>query len=632
MSAAQPHPLKRRPADDDNQTAKELRAKQDGKSIKELEELFFGLFRVDVYLPGSWDRRSLVEGIVRKQTKGKTSNGLPKSESPKKVQKISEDQKSEFNCFTFSASVSSLALRHPRTHGVHYAYGTAGFRGPAETLSSVMLRMGMLACVRSRSEKDAKGVCRAVAVMITASHNPEEDNGIKLIDPLGEMMSMDWESLATDVANAKEDELADVLQKVGQIKRVDWSVQPRVLIGRDTRSTSPKLSNLVAAGIRSMGGKVIDYGEVTTPQLHYMVRCTNLSLPVKLDHYYSTIADAFIKLVSKHGMLKGVTVDCANGVGYISLAKFTKRIGKVLPICERNTGEGALNKNCGADFVQKSKCLPQNFDKTKDVGKKLCSLDGDADRIVYFYVDTNGLFHLLDGDKILCLYVTLIAQLVKKANLKLSIGVIQTAYANGASTQYIEKTLKVPVQCAKTGVKHLHPKAEEYDIGVYFEANGHGTVLFSEKALRVFSAKQKNSKKKKEKYAISQLISISQLINPCVGDAVSDMLMAEVAMTSLGYSIEDWDGMYCDLPSRMLKVKVKDRTVVKTTNAERTCTAPVGLQDKIDQLVGSLPNRRSFVRPSGTEDVVRVYAEADTKKEADALAQDVAAAVEHFCK
>ena len=36
--------------------------------------------------------------------------------------------------------------------------------------------------------------------------------------------------------------------------------------------------------------------------------------------------------------------------------------------------------------------------------------------------------------------------------------------------------LQVPVYCTKTGVKHLHRKAQEFDVGVYFEANGHGTV------------------------------------------------------------------------------------------------------------------------------------------------------------
>lgn len=41
---------------------------------------------------------------------------------------------------------------------------------------------------------------------------------------------------------------------------------------------------------------------------------------------------------------------------------------------------------------------------------------------------------------------------------------------------------EIPVACVYTGVKHLHHKAQEFDIGIYFEANGHGTVLFNKKA------------------------------------------------------------------------------------------------------------------------------------------------------
>ena len=37
--------------------------------------------------------------------------------------------------------------------------------------------------------------------MITASHNPEEDNGVKVIDPSGGMMDPSWEALATRLAN-----------------------------------------------------------------------------------------------------------------------------------------------------------------------------------------------------------------------------------------------------------------------------------------------------------------------------------------------------------------------------------------------------------------------------------------------
>ena len=37
--------------------------------------------------------------------------------------------------------------------------------------------------------------------------------------------------------------------------------------------------------------------------------------------------------------------------------------------------------------------------------------------------------------------------------------------------------------CVPTGVKHLHHKALDFDIGVYFEANGHGTIVFSDNAM-----------------------------------------------------------------------------------------------------------------------------------------------------
>lgn len=41
-------------------------------------------------------------------------------------------------------------------------------------------------------------------------------------------------------------------------------------------------------------------------------------------------------------------------------------------------------------------------------------------------------------------------------------------------------------------MKHLHHKAIEYDIGIYFEANGHGTVVFSDKARTSIHTASKN--------------------------------------------------------------------------------------------------------------------------------------------
>lgn len=36
----------------------------------------------------------------------------------------------------------------------------------------------------------------AVGLMVTASHNAEPDNGIKMVDPNGGMLSQDWEGYA----------------------------------------------------------------------------------------------------------------------------------------------------------------------------------------------------------------------------------------------------------------------------------------------------------------------------------------------------------------------------------------------------------------------------------------------------
>jgi len=113
---------------------------------------------------------------------------------------------------------------------------------------------------------------------------------------------------------------------------------------------------------------------------------------------------------------------------------------------------------------------------------------------------------------------------------------------------------------------------------------------------------------------------------------LSDLLLVELILARKGWGLREWDAIYSDLPSRMEKVKVKDRNAVKTTDAERRCTAPAGLQDRVDALVRATgANARSFVRPSGTEDVVRVYAEANTQELADKLAHDVGEEVKKLC-
>ena len=246
---------------------------------------------------------------------------------------------------------------------------------------------------------------------------------------------------------------------------------------------------------------------------------------------------------------------------------------------------------------------------------------------MYYFVDQDENFRLLDGDRIATLAALFIGELVKNAGMteKLKIGVIQTAYANGASTEYIASHLRLPTICTNTGVKYLHHAATKFEIGVYFEANGHGTVIFSDIAMKRINKFLPQTPAQAS--ALETLRAMTQLINQTVGDALSDLLMVEVILAHKGWSPKEWDLTYTDLPNRLVKVEVEDRNIYKAVDAERKLESPPGLQARIDQLVGKYKNGRGFARASGTEDAVRVYAEAATRGEAEELASKMAAMV-----
>ncbi|XP_050751102.1 phosphoacetylglucosamine mutase [Gymnogyps californianus] len=533
-----------------------------------------------------------------------------------------------------SEALKKYSALHPKPAGLTLQYGTAGFRTKAEQLDHVMFRMGLLAVLRS------KAVISTIGIMVTASHNPEEDNGVKLVDPLGEMLHPTWEEYATQLANAEERELQKIITEICQKAAVNQHEDASVFIGRDTRPSSEKLSQSVIDGISVLGGQYHDYGLVTTPQLHYMVCCRNTQGQygrAMVEGYYEKLSKAFTELIkqvntgfsSSGESQRHLKIDCANGIGALKLSEMEPYFPKEVLIHLYNDGtKEKLNHLCGADFVKVHQKPPRGLDMKPN--ERCCSFDGDADRIVYYYKDATGHFHLIDGDKIATLISIFLKELLAKVGQTLKMAVVQTAYANGSSTRYLEETLKVPVHCVKTGVKHLHHKAQEFDVGVYFEANGHGTVLFSKAAETKIRQLAKEEKDDEKREAAKVLENMIDLINQTVGDAISDMLVIEAILALKGLTVQQWDAVYTDLPNRLLKVQVADRRVIDTTDAERRAVTPPGLQEKIDALVKKHRLSRAFVRPSGTEDVVRIYAEADTQENADALAHEVSLAVYHL--
>uniref|UniRef100_A0A5B7A8T5 Phosphoacetylglucosamine mutase n=1 Tax=Davidia involucrata TaxID=16924 RepID=A0A5B7A8T5_DAVIN len=541
------------------------------------------------------------------------------------------------------------SARFPTPQGVKLSYGTAGFRADASILQSTVFRVGILAALRSLKTQSLIGL------MITASHNKISDNGVKIADPSGGMLTQDWEPFADALANAADSQhlvqLIDEFVKKENIP-LEGSQLVEILLGRDTRPSGESLLEAAKQGISSVVGAVAnDMGVLTTPQLHWMVRARNKGMKASELDYFDQLSSSFRCLMDLVPQVRAINemndkliVDGANGVGGEKL-EILKKMLSGLDIDIRNSGkEGVLNEGVGADYVQKEKVAPYGFGSA-DVGLRCASLDGDADRLVYFSVlsNSNNKIDLVDGDKILSLFALFIKEqlriLNKDGDEKLNkyyharLGVVQTAYANGASTDYL-KQLGLEVVFTPTGVKYLHEKAAEYDIGIYFEANGHGTILFSEHFLcwlegrnNELSATSEGSEKQK---AAMRLLAVSKLINQAVGDALSGLLLVVATLRHMGWSVHKWSELYHDLPSRQLKVKVLDRTAVVTANAETVVVSPPGIQEAINAETAKYPRARCFIRPSGTEDVIRVYAEATTQEAADSLANSVAQFVDQF--
>lgn len=546
----------------------------------------------------------------------------------------------------------AAATRFPLPSGCRFSYGTAGFRADGATMAPAVCRAGILAALRS-----VKLAGAAVGIVITASHNPVGDNGVKIADPDGGMMAQHWEPFADALANAPDPDA--LLQMVLQFAKdegipLGGEDTAQVLLGRDTRPTGAYLLDAALQGINAIvGARAVDMGILTTPQLHWMVRSKNKGVMASESYYFRQLIGSFrrmLELVPKgkggDEVAKKLIVDGANGIGGVKLEQIKVELSGI-DISVRNSGkegEGILNHMCGADFVQKERVTPHGFNP-EDVGVRCASLDGDADRLVYFRLSSasDNRVDLVDGDKILSLFALFIREQLDivnnnggQANKSLSarLGIVQTAYANGASTLFL-KSLGLEVVFTPTGVKYLHKRALEYDIGIYFEANGHGTVVFSEDFISQLESLSNELSSQADigsaqYHAVMRLLAASQLINQAVGDALSGLLLVEAILQYKGWSFQDWCGLYSDLPSRQLKVKVKDRSVIVTTDAETKVSQPSSLQELIDKETANYTHGRCFVRPSGTEDVVRVYAEASTQVEADGLAKSVAHHVERL--
>lgn len=60
---------------------------------------------------------------------------------------------------------------------------------------------------------------------------------MKLVDPMGEMVTPTWEVYATQLANAEQDDLLASLKDIIEKESINMSREANVFVGKDTRYT-----------------------------------------------------------------------------------------------------------------------------------------------------------------------------------------------------------------------------------------------------------------------------------------------------------------------------------------------------------------------------------------------------------
>lgn len=179
------------------------------------------------------------------------------------------------------------------------------------------------------------------------------------------MLEQSWEGYATDLANTPNEKLGKAYEDLVNETLVDEirQLQDRaanIVIGRDTRASGPALVKALKAALDAVGAKYTDHGHLTTPQLHYIVRCVNtLNTPYAFgepteEGYYKKMSEAFKTIVHGRKIVGSITVDCANGVGGPKLREMIK----YLP----NAADGGIDINVVNDDVLKPEAL--NFEVT----------------------------------------------------------------------------------------------------------------------------------------------------------------------------------------------------------------------------------------------------------------------------
>ena len=406
----------------------------------------------------------------------------------------------------------------------------------------------------------------------------------------------------------------------------DSSRKPRVLVGRDTRISGEMLEQALIAGLLSVGIEVFQLGVISTPGVAYLTRLQKASAGVMISASHNPAEDNGIKFFGADGFklvddqeaeieaLLDAEEDplprpSAEGLGSLDefpegLLKYSQFLVQSIPgdladmtVCldaangatatavnrvfadletdfyTMGTSPNGLNINDGVGSTHPEALAEMVVEKGADAG---LAFDGDGDRIIA--VDELG--RIIDGDKIMYICAKYLAE---KKRLKKDT-IVTTVMSNLGFHKAVEEIgLKDVV--TQVGDRYVVEEMRKNDYNFGGEQSGH--MIF--------------------------------LDYNTTGDGMLSGIQLLNVMKQTGKKLSELADEVTIYPQKLVNIRVTDKNGAMEVPA---------IKAVVEQAEAEMNGEgRILVRPSGTEPLLRVMAEAPTQEKVDYYVDKIAEVV-----
>jgi phosphoglucosamine mutase len=409
------------------------------------------------------------------------------------------------------------------------------------------------------------------------------------------------------------------------VRQVGTAGRPVAVVGRDPRASGEMLEAAVVAGLASAGADVLRAGVLPTPAVAHLVAETGADLGAMLSASHNPMPDNGIKLFARGGHklpdavedeiesrlgetwqrptgagigrvqdlpdpadryaahllstvpcgapLAGlhVVVDCANGAAATVAPLVYGRAGAKVTVLAAEPDGLNINDGCGSTHLDGLAAAVLRHGADAGIAH-----DGDADRCLAVAADGS----LVDGDAILA-----ICALALREGGALRGDTVVTTLMSNLGFHHAMREHGIAVVTTPVGDRYVLERLRADGLSLGGEQSGH--IIFCDLAT--------------------------------TGDGLLTALQLLTRMARTGSPLAELAGVLRRLPQVLRNVPVADKGQVAASSAVQAAVAAAEAE------LGD--GGRVLLRPSGTEQLVRVMVEAASQAQAEAIAGRLAEVV-----